>query len=346
MQKSSAFIAGLALVFGLAACSKSETPKAPATVDLSESKDLFSQPIAGAPQPLSGVIATVNGHEITAEDFTREVNTRLAMLRQRMPPEQIALVQADLRKQVLDQMIARRLLLDEAARLGLKVSDEELAQARSELEEMLPPGASLDQLLAARGITEEIFRREFTDDLLVRKVIDLATREAAPVSEEEVEKFYEEHREQFTQPEMASARHLLVAVNNPEEKEEKRAKAEALRQRLLAGEDFATLVRKESDDPGSRETGGLYTFPRGQMVPEFEEASFTQPIGEIGELVETRFGFHIIKVEERQPEREIPLAEVRTNVAAFLRNQKAPNAVRELIEKLRAKADIQIKQPI
>lgn len=329
-------------------CNRAPAPAPSAsTTDLSEGTDLFRQPVPASQAALAtGPVATVNGVEITAEAFMRELGARMNALQQRYPPEQLAQMQSRIREQVLDQMIARQLLLQEADRIGMTVSDEEFAKYRAELEAALPPGINLSAVLAQRGISEEQFRREFSDDIRVRKLIEQATASAVDVPDAEVQAFYEENQEQFKQPELATARHLLVAVKDESEKEAMREKANALRARLLAGEDFATLVRAETDDPGSKETGGLYTFPRGQMVPEFEQASFTQEIGEIGDLVETRFGFHIIKVEKREPARDIPLDEVRSNVVSYLRNRKAPDAVQIYLNGLRQKADIVINQNI
>ncbi len=315
--------------------------------DLSAGTDLFRQPVPPAQTALAtGPVATVNGVDITAEAFMRELSSRMNMLQQRYPPEQLAQMLPRIREQILDQMIARQLLLQEANRIGLTVSEEEIASYRAELEAALPPGINLGVVLAQRGISEEQFKREFSDDIRVRKLVEQATASETDVPDAEVQLFYEENREQFKQPELATARHLLVAVKDDREKEAMREKAAALRERLIAGEDFAELVRAETDDPGSKETGGIYTFPRGQMVPEFEEASFTQDIGAIGDLVETRFGFHIIKVEKREGARDIPLDEVRSNVVSYLRGQKAPNAVQAYLNGLREKAQIAIHQKL
>jgi parvulin-like peptidyl-prolyl isomerase len=316
-------------------------------VDLSNGVDLFRQPVP----PLriaftSGPIATVNGVDITAEAFLRELNTRMNILQQRFPPEQLEQMQPRIREQILDQMIARQLLLQEAKRLNMTITDDELASYRAELEAALPPGVNLSAVLTQRGISEEQFIRDFNDDILVRKLIEQTTISATEVADAEVELFYQENQAQFKQPELATARHLLVAVKNGQDREAAREKASQLRERLLAGEDFAELVRAESDDPGSKESGGLYTFPRGQMVPEFEHASFTQEIGAIGDLVETHFGFHIIKVEKREEAREIPLAEVRSNVVSYLRSRKATAAAQEYINSLRQKSDVVIHQPL
>ena len=302
---------------------------------------MFRQPVPSQqPLPQTGPLVTVNGTDILAENFIREFSSRMSMLQQRYPPEQLAQMQERVREQTLDQMIARQLLLQEADRQQLVASDEDIDRAREMLESQLPPGLSLDEILRQRGVSEEQFRRESGDDVRVQKLIQQVAEEKVVVTDEEVANFYEENKARFQQPETATARHILVAFEGEDSKDAKKTEAEAIRTRLEAGEDFATVATETTDDPGSRETGGLYTFPRGQMVPPFEEASFTQEIGVVGPLVETQFGYHIIKVESRQEAREVPFVEVQTNLVNYLRSQRAQPVIQEYLMNLRSNADI------
>lgn len=322
-------------------------PKEPAVqepaADLSESTDIFRQPIPPTrTASLTGAVASVNGVEISAEAFQKELGNMLARIGGRMPPEQLAQMQPRIREQVLDQMIARQLLIQEANRLNLTVTDADIADARAKLEAALPPGISLEQVLEQRGVSPEQFQREFGDEVRITMLIEQVTSNELEVSEADASAFYEENRERMKQPELATARHILVAVEKEDEKEAKKAEAEALRARLNAGEDFAEVAKQETDDPGSRETGGLYTFPRGQMVPPFEEAAFTQEIGAVGPLVETQFGFHIIKVEKREEARDLPFDEVKTNLIAMIKQRKAPDVIQGYLMTLRTNADVKV----
>ena len=105
------------------------------------------------------------------------------------------------------------------------------------------------------------------------------------LTDADIKKFFEENKERLAQPETVTARHILVKVDkgaDDKAKAQAKDKAEGLRKQLQNGADFAKLAKENSDDPGSKETGGEYTFPRGQMVPAFENAAFTQPLKEIG----------------------------------------------------------------
>ncbi len=331
------------MAVAVAGCKPKAEAPAPQPEAPPDMSSLFRQPVPPeAPAAVTGPVATVNGVSIPAEDFLREMSAAIGRLQRQLPPEQLAQMQPRIQEQVVEQMIARQLLIQEANRQQLQITPEEIENSRKRLEASLPPGLTLEQILAQRNVTEEQFQREFGDEVRITKLIEGATSNKLHVADEEVTTFYEENRERFKQPETATARHILVAVEDEAAKETKRAEAEAIRKRLLDGEDFAAVAREKTDDPGSRETGGLYTFPRGQMVPPFEEAAFSQPFDEIGPLVETQFGFHIIKVEKREPGRDVPLDEVRSNVVAFLRTRKAPEAVQEYLGTLRTNAQVEV----
>ncbi len=114
---------------------------------------------------------------------------------------------------------------------------------------------------------------------------------------------------------------------------------EDLLARARAGEDFAELAKTYTDDPGSKNTGGLYSdFGRGKMVPPFEEAAFSVPIGEISDIVETDYGYHILKIVERKKESR-PLEEIRPELEAQFKSEKRGKAVRDHMEELKAAAE-------
>lgn len=326
-------------------CKKERMPAQQAATDLTRTAaDIFQQPVPTPMQqlPTTGNIATVNGVEITADAFHKELSNAMNRFRQQIPAEQIAQIMPRIQEQVLDQMIARQLLIQEADRLKMTITDEDIEDAQAKLEASLPPGITLAKVLEQRGIGNDQFHKEFGDEVRITRLIEQVTSNATQVTDAEVDEFYAKNVDKFKEPETATARHILIAVTNDEDKAAQKEKAEGIRARLVGGEDFAEVAAVESDDPGSKNTGGEYTFPRGRMVPPFEEAAFTQEIGEIGPLVETQFGYHIIQVEKREPARDVPLEEVRTNVTAYLRSQKGPAALQEYLAELRSNAEINI----
>lgn len=346
---TAALLALAALAFCPGCGEKKEATPAEPQVDLSQSMDIFQHPVPPVVQANpTDVVATVNGKDVTVEAVQGEMVNLMNRLRNRMPPEQLAQMQPRLREQALEQVIAKQLLQEAADRANVEATADDIAAARKKLEEALPPGLSVDDVLKQRNVTVEQFEKEMGAELRINKLLEKVTAEVPEVPESDVKAYYDENQQRFAQPELATARHILIATE-PQDAEEakaaKKAKAEAIRARLLAGEDFATVAEAETDDPGSKRTGGLYgPFPRGQMVPEFDAAVFSQPIGEVGPLVETQFGYHIVKVEKRDEARTVPYDEVHTNLAAFLKSRKLQDAAQVYIDGLRSNAQVSIKQ--
>jgi len=176
-----------------------------------------------------------------------------------------------------------------------------------------------------------------SNDLLASDYLKKEVVAKINVSAEDTQLYYKTHREEFTTPEMVKARHILIKVDksaSEEDKKKSKKKAEEILGRIKAGEDFAKLATEVSDDPGSKIKGGdLGFFPKGRMVPDFEKAAFSLKPGEISDIIETQFGFHIIKVEERKDAVLEPYEKmkdkVKEKVLAYFRKAR----VEEFVEK-------------
>ncbi len=153
----------------------------------------------------------------------------------------------------------------------------------------------------------------------------------ANVTNLEIEAYYKDHRNEYEVNERRRARHILLKISEGADEdsvEEIQKKAKKIRDRIENGEDFANLAKENSDDAGSAENGGeLGFFSKGMMVKPFEEAVFSMKEGEVSKPVLTRFGWHIIELEEIEPARVKPLAEVKNSIATRLKDQKAKNMI-------------------
>jgi peptidyl-prolyl cis-trans isomerase C len=170
----------------------------------------------------------------------------------------------------------------------------------------------------------EIMKNEYLARMYVQKEV----LGKINLTEKDYEAYYNEHKKEFENPEMVRARHILVAVKPNATEEEKKAalkKAEEILDKAKKGEDFAKLASEYSDDPGSKAKGGdLGFFTQGSMVGKFEQTAFTLKPGEISPVVETEFGYHIIKVEERKAAEQQPYETVKEQVKA-----KATQAIQQ-----------------
>ncbi len=214
---------------------------------------------------------------------------------------------------IVDELIRQRILLREAARMGIEVTDAEVETQFTRARMDLGGPAEFEKKLREGNTSAETLKNDIRDALLAQK-LDLSMQQAIPISEPEVREFFEKNRSGLIQDEIR-ARHILV---------ETAAEAEEVL-RLLTRErkDFAELARQRSKDTGSRERGGaLGWFTRGRTVPEFEQAVFGLKPGRISGPVRTPFGYHVIQVEEFRSAKNQTFAEHRDHVEGLLRGQK------------------------
>ena len=300
-----------------------------------------------APQATAVDVAlvTVNGKTLNRADAQIEVDTRLAGMAKNdsVPQDRLAATRDRMLRHVVDQFVMRTLLLEEADLRGITVTPEDEQEAFSKIAEALPDGKTPEQVMQESPLGEERMRDEVLTGIRINKLLAKAMPETSEAGEEEIAKFKEENAERLAIPETAKARHILIkttAEDTDEQKSAKRAEADAIHKQLAEGADFAELAREHSDCPSADKGGDLGTFSRGRMVKAFEDAAFSQDIGALGPVVETQFGYHIIEVLQLNPAGTLS----DEKVVQLIQARKRQDALRELLEDLKAKADIVANQ--
>ena len=184
------------------------------------------------------------------------------------------------------------------------------------------------------------------DDFLSREYLAKVVMPEAAVSEADLKEYYTQNKQSLEVPEQVRARHILFKVDpdsSEDEKNQAKARADAVLKRVQAGEDFAKLAAAHSDDAGSKAKGGdLGYFSPGKMVPEFEGAAFYTDPGEISDIVETKFGYHIIKVEDHIDARERSFEEMKDTIKEKLHQQLVMFKVQQFIRQATESAGMQV----
>ena len=286
------------------------------------------------------VLADVNGTALKRGEAQAQVELRSAQLANRLPPGQLAAARAQIGQSVVEQFVMRTLLLNESARVGIEVTPEDEKQAFDRIRENLPEGVTLEEVLERSPVGEERMREEVLVGIRINKLLEQRMA-ALDITEDELTAYLadEDNAERVTIPENVHARHILITVDpedDDEAKAEKRTRIDQLRQKLVDGADFAKTASEHSDCPSSRRGGDLGTFGRGQMVKAFEDAAFGQATNEIGPVIETRFGFHIVQTLAH---REAGTME-RDQVADIIRGEKQQSALLDVLRELSADAEI------
>jgi peptidyl-prolyl cis-trans isomerase C len=300
-------------------------------------------PPAAKPVPpeLPAVLARVNGDEITRAEFEQNVRNIEGRAGREVPAEQ----RDEVLRGLLDEMVAVRLLQQEAARRQLTVENARLEAAMKQLRSQFPTEAAFKQALVAQKMSLDDLRKEARQNLVVTDMLEQEVGKQIEVKPSDVSAFYEKNPDRFQQPEALRASHVLVLLPQGADEAAKaaaRAKAEMVLKKARAGADFAALARAHSDDASKQRGGDLGFFPKGQMVPAFEAAAFALQPNQISDVVETPFGFHVIKVTERRPARTVPFAEAAPQIEQFLKQEQQQQKTRAFVNQLKAKGKIDI----
>jgi len=241
----------------------------------------------------------------------------------------------ELKRNLLNQLIEQHLFLEEAGRMKLEVSPEELRQAVERIKGDYASG-EFETMLQTRQTTFEDWRERLRQEILSQKVINQAVPENIQITDEEIHAYYKEHPKDFVQPEEVRARQIVVA--NVET-------ATAIRQQAMQGGDFVALAKAHSLSPDKEQGGDLGYFARGSMPEEFDVV-FTLGVGQISPIVKTAYGYHIFKVEERHPSRPLSPAEAADEIRAQLTQERREQLFAAWVAGLKEKARITVNDQI
>ena len=286
----------------------------------------------------------VNGKTITEAEVAEE-EARLTMaMGGRMDPQQLESMKPMIREQAVNNLINRELLAEAVKKEGIKVAPEDVDARISELETAAGGPEGFNNRLAMMGVSRPEIRQEMELGIAIERLMESRGGPGGEPTEADMRAFYDDNPGQFQQPPQVKASHILFMVQadgGEAEKAAKRQEAEEVLAEIGGGADFAALATEHSDCPSSSKGGDLGYFGRGAMVPPFEEAAFGLEPGEMSGIVETRFGYHIIKVEDKTDARTVPFEEAKPNIAQFLGGQNKQQAMSSVIEELRAGAEIE-----
>lgn len=293
------------------------------------------------PAQLPDVVARVNGEDVKKADLERMIKTMEGRAGQPVPPDR----RDEIYRGALDQLIVYTLLKQESKSKNVKVDEAELDQKVQEVRSQFPTQDAFDKALKDRGMTVDSLKSDARTDLSVNKVMDGAVSNIPGPTDAEAKEFYEKNPDKFKQDAQVRASHILVRVDpNADAKTKARAKAEidAVLKQLKGGGDFAKLAQQHSQDGSAAQGGDLGYFPKGQMVPEFDQVAFTLPVGQLSGIVTTQFGYHILKVTDKKPPRTVPFEEAQAQIKQFLEQDKKQKAADAFIDGLKKKSKIDI----
>ncbi len=299
-------------------------------------------PIAGA-EGLPEIVARVDGDPVTRGELLAQAQ---GMRRQALQgggdsgqSEQFLIL-------VLDALVNERLVHADSQARGIGPPAAEIDQRVQAVIEAYGGEQEFEKALQAQELDRQYVRRQVTQTLSFDKVLETEIKPAIQIGDEAIQSYYDRSQEQMKAPATYKVRHIMKQVPETagfEARDAARSQLEALRQQVVAGADLAALAREHSDDPRTREQGGeLPWLALTGQSGGFDPAVAALEVGELSGVVETPVGLHLIRLEDRKPERIRPLDEVRQEIANRLAALEAREEVQRRAERLRGAAKVEV----
>ncbi|MCX5645279.1 MAG: peptidylprolyl isomerase [Phycisphaerae bacterium] len=297
------------------------------------------------------VAVTVNGSPIMESQVQRYLDLEYKPLLAKyaaQAPQLAAQQEKVFRENITQNLITRQLLEEQAKLAGIQVTPEELtAEMTTQLSSLNPPRTieEYKKAVEEQGGDFDGIKRILTDRLKYHKLFESKFASTTKPTEADAKKYYDENTKEFQVPEQVRASHILIRPTDPntdpnQAKAQAKAKAEDLLKKVKGGADFATVAKENSDCPSKAQGGDLGLFTRDKMVKPFADAAFAMKVGEISGLVESPFGYHIIKVTEHHDPNQTMFEKAKTEIIGQLTEQKMQEAIDTYVKSLRQSAKI------
>ena len=252
---------------------------------------------------------------------------------------------ATYRPQAFEKIIAKELYYQEAVKIGLKVDEEVIKTERDRTIKRFGNEKKFKAALKKAGITDEQYRERLKKKHLVKRFITVEVKEKARPTDEEVKAYYEANKKKFMRPEARKLTHILISVKpeaTPEERRLKKARAQEVIDKIKAGQDMSVVAWDYSDGPYRVKSGDLGLVHKGRLYPTLEKEVFQLEPGRLSEIIETIYGYHVVRVEEVKPQEQMRLEDVYKSVQKELTEKREKQLQEALTARLRANAQIEV----
>ncbi|MDD5010985.1 MAG: peptidylprolyl isomerase [Phycisphaerae bacterium] len=334
--------------------SKEKAPPAPAAevkAPAAESAPVIKETAASESDTATAV--TVNGAKITEGQIAKILNIQMEQLAGRIPPNMKEQYAQQMRKRIMEQLIIEEMLAQKEREKNISVSPSELEEQIGKY--IAQQNLSLDEfksLLKAYGKTYSDYEQDMLKKLMFEKLMEgeFANKIAQP-TDEQIKAYYNENITMFGEPEKVHTKHILIMPakdsNDPNQaKAQAKAKAEDLLKQLKAGADFNDLATQNSQCPSAKDGGDLGESPKGSFVPEFEKAAYAlKKPGDLSDIVETQFGYHIIQLVKHIDAETTSLEDAKAQIIENLTDKQRNEIVISYIKQIKAESDIQFANP-
>jgi peptidyl-prolyl cis-trans isomerase C len=332
----------IVLACAASACNRAAEEKPETTAAQPGSAAAAEPPAPEPPKPvpdvIPAVVARVNGVEIPKTDFDRLIKQMEMQAGQPVPANR----RDEIYRAMIDRLVTYTVLVQEAKARNIEVPAAEAKQVSdakiAELRQQIPDQTAFEKALAERNMTLDRLRADIRNDLAINKLMEAELAGVPAITDTDVKEFYDTNPDEFSG---LRASHILIRPQGADEASKNKARTTAtdVLKQARSGADFAELARKHSADGSAQQGGDLGFFTKASMVPEFSEAAFALQPGQISEVVETQFGFHVIKAMERK---DVPLEEASPKIRDFLTAKRRDERQQAFVTQVKNKSKIEV----
>ncbi len=295
-------------------------------------------------QPDDQKIAVINDTVITRAELDQNLTQhqrRLAAMGKTLN----AAEKKELKNRVLDDLIARVLLYQESQKSGIEVAASEVNAQLDQIKKQFDTEDAFKKALSSMNLDETGLKSQLQKELAVRQLVEERFGSKIAVSDKETKQFYDTHPEAFHRPGEVKASHILIKVDPAAEEAQKKEaleKTREIQEKIKQGADFAELAKVHSKCPSASKGGDLGSFKRGQMVKPFEDAAFALEPGQVSDIVETRFGYHLIRCTDKKSEKAMDYEKVKDTLKEQMKQRKLQEQMVAYIEELKKDAKVEV----
>jgi len=297
---------------------------------------------------LDRVVAVVNDEVITQAELDVFLRPVYAQYSKEYNGSELMKAINEVRQKILSQMIEDKLVYQEAVQMGIEVKDEEVEKAFQEFKSKMENPGALDEMLEREGLTMKALRERLKKQAMVRQLQDREIRSKVVVSPAEVEAFFKNNPDRFKAKERVRVRSLTIKKSEEARRkgltdEKAKQRIKLLAQKIRDNHNFGQIVKDFSEDSHAKQEGPGEWIERGAMIESLDEVIFKVPLGGGTEVVETPIGYHIFRVEAKEPEKVHTFDEVKDQISGYLFQEKSNARFRDWMEEIKKAAYISIK---
>jgi parvulin-like peptidyl-prolyl isomerase len=302
-------------------------------------------PLSLRAEIVDGIVAVVNNEVITQAELNTILLPIYSQYKATYSDEELLKKIDEAKKNILYQLIEDKLILQEAEKIGVSATDEEVDERLQQIKSQFSSSDEFRDALASQGLTVVDLKEKYKEQIMIKKMVNREVRSRVSITPIEIALFYEKNKEDFKVPAQVKVMTIMVRKNDqdPEANTESLKKVKMIELKIAEGEDFAKLAREYSQDPSAVDGGDMGYISQGQMMKKIDEVIFSLKPGEISQTIETPVGYHIFKIVEVKEAGAESFDDARLEIENYLFQEKAKERFDEWMAGLKENAYISVK---